>query len=144
MLFLNLAWPALYYAQGFWSTWYVIALTLLIEIGLTRRLLRNDWGTTALAVTIANLISATLGFFVVAVGMFLFWHPVVDGRWPNATFDVRNWIVTWMLLCLTSFLIEGIVSKLFHRTASFGRVLWTSLLANGISYGATVGITNFL
>ena len=61
------------------------------------------------------------------------WHVVADRIMPNGTFDIINWYVTYILMCLGSVFIEvSLIRTFFNKPI---KVLFLPMLTgNALTY----------
>jgi len=81
---------------------------------------------------IGNLVSGFIGTFVMVFAMIL-WHFVVDSFLPHGTFDIVNWIATFVLMFCGSVLIETLAIKLIYKE-KIKRLFLPMMIGNLFSY----------
>lgn len=129
---LNFIWPAVYVAEGVYQFWFLVFLTIAIELFALRFLARLSWKTAAIVSVAGNIISGSVGTFVMSFAMIC-WHVLFDWAMPQATFDRINWVVTYILMCLGSVVIETFSVSLFLRQ-TFKKLFLPMLCGNLITY----------
>jgi hypothetical protein len=128
---LNVIWPAIYVSQTFWKFWYLIIATIVIELVVLRLLLRFSWKKAFFASVIGNLVSGIAGTFVMMFGM-LGWHAVAD-HFLQGTFSDVNWVMTYLLMCVGSVLIETKTVSLIYKV-SLKKLFLPMLTGNLLTY----------
>lgn len=128
---LNVIWPAIYVSQTFWKFWYLIIATIVIELVVLRLLLRFSWKKALFASIIGNLVSGIAGTFVMMFGM-LGWHAVAD-HFLQGTFSYVNWVMTYLLMCVGSVLIETKTVSLIYKV-SLKKLFLPMLTGNLLTY----------
>ena len=133
MILLNMVWPAIYVYDEVWRFWFLVFATIVIETFTIMALLKYSLQKSFLASVIGNLVSGLVGTFVMMWAM-LFWHLLADRFVPQATFDIINWVATYILMCLGSVLIETITIKLIFKE-TIKRLFIPLLIGNALTYG---------
>jgi hypothetical protein len=128
----NMAWPALYVSTEIGKFWYLVFATILIEAIVIKVFLKFSWTKSFIASTIGNIISGLIGTFIMMFAMVL-WHALVDKLVPNATFDIINWVATFILMCAGSVAIETLAIKLIYKE-HFKRLFLPMLTGNLLTY----------
>ena len=132
MILLDIVWPAIYVAGGLLQLWYSIIFTILIEGLVIYLLFKFSIGKSLLIATVGNLVSGLAGIFVMPVAMLLF-HFVTDIFVSISTFGFFNWIVTLMVMCFGSVIIEVLVIKLIWKL-EFGKLFIALMIGNLLTY----------
>ncbi|VBB48665.1 conserved membrane hypothetical protein [uncultured Paludibacter sp.] len=125
-------WPAIYVSSGLVKLWYCIIFTVLIEWIILKFFLKEKWGKTFLMSFIGNIISGTIGIYIMPWIMII-WHFFADNLLPNATFDIVNWILTYFFMCLGSVAVEVLAVKIIFRFP-FKRLFLPMLVGNALTY----------
>ncbi|GAA4275970.1 hypothetical protein [Aquimarina mytili] len=133
MISLNMIWPAIYVYDEIWRFWFLVFATITIETIAIKMILKYTWTKSFLSSIIGNLVSGLVGTFVMMWAM-LFWHLIADNFVPNATFDIINWIATYILMCLGSVFIETVTVSLIFKD-SLKRLFIPLLVGNLMTYG---------
>lgn len=133
MILLNMVWPAIYVYNEVWRFWFLVFATVIIETFTIMAILRYSIRKSFFASVIGNLVSGLIGTFVMMYAM-LFWHLVVDSFVPHATFDIINWVATYILMCLGSVFIETLTIKLIFKD-TIKRLFFPLLIGNLLTYG---------
>lgn len=110
----NMVWPAMYVSEEFWNFWFLVFGTILIEIFIIKIFLKYSWTKSIISSTVGNLVSGFVGTFVMIWAMIA-WHAVVDNFVPHATFDIINWVATYLLMCAGSVLLETLTIKIIYK-----------------------------
>jgi hypothetical protein len=113
IVLLDMVWPALYVSATFWKFWFLVIGTIVIELFVIKYYLKFSWKKSFLASLIGNCVSGFIGTIVMTWAM-LFWHLVVD-NFVSGTFNIVNWIATYVLMCLGSVFLETVTIKSFIR-----------------------------
>lgn len=129
---LNFIWPAVYVAESVYQFWFLVFLTIAIELVAVRFLAGLSWKTAAIVSVAGNIISGSVGTFVMSFAM-IFWHVLFDWAMPQATFDRINWVMTYILMCLGSVVIETFSVSLFLKQ-TFKKLFLPMLCGNLITY----------
>jgi hypothetical protein len=127
-----MVWPALYVSQEFWVFWYLIIGTIFLETFTAKFVLNLSYSEAFWASLVGNLVSGLLGTFLMMYGM-LFWHMIADNIVPHGTFDTRNWVMTFVLMCLGSVFIESLVVRVVVQQ-SLKKIFMAMLIGNFLSY----------
>ena len=128
----NMVWPALYVSEELDKFWYLVFGTIFIELILIKVLLKFSWIKSALSSLIGNIISGFAGTFLMVWAMIL-WHAIADSFLPNATFDIVNWISTFILMCLGSVFIETLAIGWLYKEPK-KRLFLPMLTGNLLTY----------
>lgn len=102
-----------------------------IELVVLRLVLRFSWSKAFFASLIGNLISGIAGTFVMMIGM-LGWHAIAD-YFLQGTFSYVNWIMTYLLMCLGSVLIETKTVSLIYKV-NLKRLFLPMVTGNLLTY----------
>lgn len=133
MILLNMVWPAIYVYDEVWRFWFLVFATIVIETFTIMVMLKYSLKKSFLASVIGNLVSGLVGTFVMMWAM-LFWHLLADNFVPNATFDIINWVATYILMCFGSVFIETLTIKLIFKD-TIKRLFIPLLIGNLLTYG---------
>ena len=128
----DVVWPALYVSQELWKFWYLIIGTVVLETFTIRYILNFSFLKSLWISVFGNLMSGFIGTIVMTLGM-LPWHLIVDNLVPDATFDIRNWIATFILMCFGSVIIESIFVRIIIKQ-SFRKIFKAMVWGNLLSY----------
>lgn len=132
MVLLNMVWPALYVATQIWQFWYLVLVTILVETFTIKWMLKYPLLKSATASLIGNIVSGVVGTFVM-IWLMLPWHALVDGLIHNGTFDLVNWIFTYILMCLGSVMIEvGVIHRIYKEPIK--KLLMPLFVGNVLTY----------
>jgi hypothetical protein len=132
MILLNIVWPAIYVFDELWRVWYLVFMTIAIETLIINLILKYPIKKSFWAALIGNLVSGVIGTFIM-MWIMLVWHLIADNFVPHSTFDIINWIVTYILMCLGSVFIEILtIKKLFKD--SIKRLFIPLLIGNLLTY----------
>lgn len=135
--YLNFAWwPAVYILGEYWSFWYLASVTIIIEMIALYYFVRFSWQQSLLASLTGNLISGTIGAFVMVGGM-LVWHILFEITFHNLysySFHPIHWIASFILMCLGSVAIETLAIKLIFKKP-FRKLFPALLIGNLLTYG---------
>lgn len=129
---LNMVWPAIYIADEVSKFWFLIFATILIEIFTIKYLMKITWIKSLIASIIGNLLSGFIGTTIMMFAMII-WHFFFDWILPHATFDIFNWIMSYILMCFGSVLIEVIVIRFIYKL-NFKKLFIAMLVGNVMSY----------
>lgn len=133
MISLNMVWPAIYVYDEIWRFWFLVFITIVIETFTIMAMLKHSLQKSIIASIVGNLVSGFIGTFVMMWAM-IFWHLIADNFVPHATFDIINWVATYILMCLGSVLIETITIKLIFKE-TLKRLFIPLLIGNLLTYG---------
>ena len=128
----NMAWPALYVSSELGKFWYLVFVTISIEAIALKILIKFSWTKSLVSSTIGNLVSGLVGT-IIMIFMMVFWHALFDKLAPQATFDIINWVATYILMCLGSVAIEVLAIKLIYKE-SFKRLFLPLFIGNLLTY----------
>ena len=132
MILLNMVWPAIYVYDEVWRFWFLVFATIVIETFTIMGMLKYSLKKSFLASVIGNLVSGLIGTFVMMWAM-LFWHLLADNFVPHATFDIINWVATYILMCLGSVFIETLTIKIILKD-TLKRLFIPLLIGNLLTY----------
>ena len=134
MIILDMVWPALYVADEMWHLWYLIFLTIVIEAAVIKIMFKTKIGTSILISAVANIASGLAGVYVLPLVLIL-WHLLVDW-FLNGTFNVFNWVATFILMFAGSVVLEVFIVRWFWKLDK--RKLWIAMFwGNLLTYGLT-------
>ena len=128
-----MVWPAIYVYDEVWRFWFLVVATIVTETFTIMAMLKYSLKKSFLASAIGNLVSGLIGTFVMMWAMLL-WHLLFDNFVPHATFDIINWVATYMLMCLGSVFIETLTIKLIFKD-TIKRLFIPLLIGNLLTYG---------
>lgn len=129
---LNMVWPAIYVSAKLSQFWWLVFLTIIIEALMLRFALHFKWWRAGLASLTGNLFSGFVGTVIMLYGM-IFWHAIADPLFNIGTFAFFNWVMTYVLMCVGSVLLETWLIKWLFRE-KFWRLFWPMLTGNVFSY----------
>lgn len=132
IVLLNMVWPALYVSETFWHFWFLVFGTVIIELFIIKFILKFSWTKSFIVSVLGNLISGFAGTFIMMWGMIL-WHMIADNFVPHATFDIINWIATYIFMCLGSVFFETLAIKIIYKE-KIRRLFLPMLTGNFLSY----------
>lgn len=132
IILLDMVWPALYVSETFWRFWFLVIGTIFIETFVIKYFLKYSWSKSFIVSFIGNCVSGFVGTFVMMWAM-LFWHMLVDSFLPHATFDIVNWVATYVLMCFGSVFLETLTIKLIFKE-TIKRLFLPMLTGNFLSY----------
>jgi len=132
MILLNVVWPAIYVYDEVWRFWFLVLATIIIETFTIMAMLKYSLKKSFLASVIGNLVSGFVGTFVMMWAM-LFWHLLADNFVFQSTFNIINWVATYILMCLGSVLIETLTIKLIFKD-TIKRLFIPLLIGNLLTY----------
>jgi len=114
--FANMMFPGMLVALGIWSIWYVIVATLFIEAVVLQRLLSISFKKSFILSFIGNLVSSTVGTWILVWGSLLTMIPfaMMDPAYLTKLESLFD-IVTYVFMCLGSIIIEVLTVWLFWR-----------------------------
>ncbi|MGV4460632.1 hypothetical protein ACQ1Q5_03745 [Ornithobacterium rhinotracheale] len=72
----NVIWPALYIAENLLKFWFLIIMTIVVEMFVLKYALGYSYLKSFVASLIGNLVSGLVGTFLMAFGM-LGWHFIL-------------------------------------------------------------------
>ena len=131
MVLLDMVWPAIYVSETFWKFWFLVIGTIVIEFFVIKYYLKFSWKKSFLASLIGNCVSGFIGTIVMTWAM-LFWHLVVD-NFVSGTFNIVNWIATYVLMCLGSVFLETLTIKIIYKVP-IKRLFPPMMVGNVLSY----------
>jgi hypothetical protein len=132
MIVLNMVWPAIYIAGTLAQFSFFVIFTIVLEMYFIQYMLNYDTKKAFYAALIGNLVSGILGTIVMAIAM-LGWHAIADWAMPHATFDIINWVVTFIFMCAGSIYIEVFTIQLIFKTP-FKDLLKPLMVGNILTY----------
>ena len=130
IILLNIVWPAIYVSTGLYTLWYTVFITIFIEGLVLYFFLKLSFGKSLLIATVGNFISGVLGIFVMPLAM-LPWHVIADNF--VSSFGTINWIATFILMFIGSFLIEVLVIMLIWKL-EFRKLFLPLMIGNFLTY----------
>ncbi len=125
----NMVWPSLYIAEGMRS-WYVILISLGIEIIFVKCFLKESYLRSVLIAFVMNLMSAVLG--IVAIPLSGFVGEILMIPFGTGTFHPTHWLMSYIFAILSNVLIEGFTIKFVFKH-NFKKMFWWLCVANAIS-----------
>lgn len=128
---LDMVWPALYVSETFWRFWFLVIGTIIIEFFVVKYFLKFSWTKSFIVSLIGNLVSGLVGTFVM-VWVMVFWHLLADIIFQG-TFNIANWIATYILMCLGSVFLEIFTIKIIYKE-KIRRLFLPMLTGNFLSY----------
>ena len=131
IVLLDMVWPAFYVSATFWKFWFLVIGTIIIELFVIKRFLKFSWKKSFYASLIGNCVSGFVGTFVMMWAM-LFWHLIVD-NFLNGTFNIFNWVATYILMCLGSVFLETLTIKIIYKE-TIKRLFAPMMVGNVLSY----------
>lgn len=129
---LDMIWPAIYVAEEFSKFWFLVIGTILIELFIIKYFLKFSWKKSFFVSLIGNSVSGFVGTFIMIFAM-IFWHMLFDWILHIGTFDMINWIATYILMCLGSVFLETLTIKIIY-TEKIKRLFFPMLVGNFLSY----------
>ena len=138
MQFLNVIWPAVYISQTISDFWFIIFGTISIELITIRYFLKTSWLKSFFISIVGNIVSGIIGTILMTYSMLL-WHLVADTLFFKATFNPINWIMTFVLMCFGSVLLEAFAVKLILKR-NIKKIFIPLLIGNLLSYIFIAGI----
>lgn len=132
MTLADMVWPAIYVASGLLKLWYCILFTIIIEWVILQLFLKAGWAKTFLMSAIGNSISGLAGIYLMP-WLMIFWHFLVDRFMPHATFDIINWVCTFILMCLGSVALEVTAVALIFKYR-FKKLFLPMAVGNVLTY----------
>jgi len=127
----DIVWPAIYVADSHFHFWLLLVFGLFIEALIFFWVLKMPFRKALAISTIVNLISSTVGSFLMVLSM-LGWHLVVD-NFVNGTFAPFNLAATLILMYFGSACIEALAIKIIWKY-KFVTIIPIFLLGNLLSY----------
>jgi hypothetical protein len=132
MTLLNVIWPAIYVASGLIKLWYCIVGTIMLEWVILKLYLKTSWKRSFFMSAVGNAVSGLAGIYLMPWVM-IGWHIIADRFLPNATFDILNWYLTYILMCLGSVLIEVCLVRTVFKTP-IKLLFFPMLTGNALTY----------
>lgn len=129
---LNIVWPAIYIAEEIYKFWFLILVSILLEIFSIKYLMKISWLKSTIASIIGNLVSGFVGTTIMTFAMII-WHFLFDWLLPQSTFDITNWIISYVFMCLGSVMIEVIIVRFIYKL-NFKKLFIALLVGNIMSY----------
>lgn len=127
-----MVWPAIYVYDEVWRFWFLVFVTIVIETFTIMAMLKYSLKKSLIASVVGNLVSGLVGTFVMMWAM-LIWHLLADNFVPHATFDIINWVATYILMCLGSVFIETLTIKLIFKD-TIKRLFIPLVIGNLLTY----------
>ncbi|MGQ1928033.1 hypothetical protein [Ornithobacterium rhinotracheale] len=137
----NVIWPALYIAENLLKFWFLIIMTIVVEMFVLKYALGYSYLKSFVASLIGNLVSGLVGTFLMAFGM-LGWHFIFDSILFDSSFNLVNWVASYVLMCLGSVAIETLVIKLIYKE-KFKTLFKPLLIGNMLTYIIIAAINIF-
>lgn len=128
----NVIWPALYIAETLLKFWFLIIMTIVVEMFVLKYALGYSYLKSFVASLIGNLVSGLVGTYLMVFGM-LGWHFIFDQILFNSTFNIVNWVASYVLMCLGSVAIETLIIKLIYKE-KFKTLFKPLLIGNMLTY----------
>lgn len=132
MILWNIVWPAIYVYDEVWRFWFLVFATIVVETFTIMAMLKYSLKKSFIASVIGNLVSGLIGSFIMMWAMLL-WHLAADRFVPQATFDIINWIATYIIMCFGSVFIETITIKIFFKS-TIKKIFFPLLVGNLLTY----------
>jgi hypothetical protein len=129
---LDMVWPAIYVSEKLTHFWFLVIGTVVIEMIVVKYYFNYSFLKSFVMSLIGNMVSGFIGTFVMMWAM-LFWHLLADRFVPHATFDIINWVATYVLMCFGSVLIETITLSLIYKI-KIKRLFMPMLIGNLLTY----------
>lgn len=126
-----MVWPALYVSENFEKFWFFVIGTIVIELFVIKYFLKFNWTKSLIISIVGNLVSGIIGTFLMVWAM-LFWHLIAD-RFLQGTFNIVNWIATYILMCFGSVFIETLTIKIIYKE-SIKKLFLPMLTGNFLTY----------
>ena len=140
----DVVWPALYLETRLFS-WWAIGLGLLVEFFFVRWLFGLSVKRALLADFSANAISSAVGLILIPVtGLAWEVFPASAINWAFGwgTFNPVTWAGTFLLACLVTTLVEGLVYRQWFvrefrfRSRQFVWLFAANALSVGVAFGS--------
>lgn len=128
----NMIWPAIYISGAIWGLSYLVIVSVLIEAAIFYLWLHIKPFKALLVAVIGNCVSFFIGTWVMSVAM-LGWHFIAD-RFFGGTFNIPNYVISFILLYLGTCLIELFVVKLLLRNYTFRQLAPAVFIGNLVTY----------
>ena len=132
MKILNLVWPAIYVAGGLLKLWYFILITIAVEWIVLRYFLRISSGKSILMSVSGNIISGLAGIYLIPWLIFLP-QVILDGMLQIGTFHMASWVLSFLLMCMGSVVIEVFFVNFLFK-AGFRKLFLPLLIGNVLTY----------
>lgn len=129
---LDMIWPAICVVEELSKFWFLVFGTIFIELFIIKYFLNFSWKKSFFASLIGNCVSGFIGTFIMLYGMIV-WHFLVDWFLPNGTFDMINWIATFVLMLLGSVFLETFAIKIIYKE-KIKKIFLSMLVGNFLSY----------
>ena len=110
----------------------MVFLTIGVEAFSIMAIMKYSWKKSLVAAVVGNLVSGLIGSFVMMWAM-LFWHTLVDNLLSNATFDIVNWMATYVIMCLGSVALEIMAIQIIFKE-SLRKLFVPFLVGNLLTY----------
>jgi hypothetical protein len=131
-ILLDMVWPAIYVSESLSKFWFLVIGTIILELFVIKYFLKFSWTKSFIASVVGNCVSGFVGTFVMVWAM-LFWHLLADRFVPHATFDIINWVATYVLMCLGSVFLETLTISIIYKE-KIKRLFLPMLTGNFLSY----------
>jgi hypothetical protein len=128
----QIIWRAIYLAELLFRFWFLIIGMIIIELFLIKFILKFSWRKSFLASLIGNSISCFLGT-IIMIFVMIIWHFLVDWFLPDYTFNLINWVATFLLMLLGSVFLETFAIKIIYKE-KIKKIFLSMLIGNFISY----------
>ena len=130
----NVIWTLLLFTTSYLRTFYLIILTIGIEIIPIYYLFQEDLKASAILSVVGNLISGILGVFIVSIVHQWAYIKISHNKKYRRKLSYMNWMrLTFVTFCLGSVLIEIIAIHIFYEI-NFLQLIVPLGLGNVISY----------
>jgi hypothetical protein len=131
LVLLDMVWPAIYVSETFWKFWFLVVGTIIIELFVIKYFLKFSWKKSFLASLVGNCVSGFIGTLFMTFAM-LFWHLFAD-MVLGGTFNIVNWIATYVLMCLGSVFLETLAIKIIYNVP-IRKLFLPMMVGNVLSY----------
>lgn len=123
---LNFVWSGALIGQSFARFWYIIPVTIVIEMVLIKLMTSHSWGKSLLISLVGNLVSGVIGTIVTGSASIL-----VDFLFGSHFFPTM--LLTWILMFAGSFGLEYLTVRWIFKDKSRA-LMWAVFSGNVLSY----------
>ncbi len=141
MIIADMVWPAIFIAGSVFQFWFVVIITIIVEALCIIFFLRVSFPVSILISTIGNIVSGLFGTIFFTIFMIFIELPI-DLLIKGFSFSFTDWILSYIVMCFGSILIEILTVKLIWKF-NFKKLLLPLSIGNVLSYLIIIYLNNF-
>ncbi|MFI5145528.1 MAG: hypothetical protein ACHQJ4_08010 [Ignavibacteria bacterium] len=141
MIIADVIWPAIYICSTRFNFWFSVIITILVEAVFLKIFLRITVLKSLTISAAGNVISGIFGtiFFTIFLALF---EGIIDLIINGFSFSPASWILSYIVLCAGSILIEMSAIKIIWKYDF--KNLWKPVsIGNVLSYLIIIYLNNF-